>query len=139
MPNLEPEYSLGVLIANRQTTQILRNADMFERFKCVVEMDPHYFGLRLTDKDFTVEQAIAKVTTKLQTHPECWPVVVWCEEKKLIWTDPEIKVISNGQKFGLLRDWIRSAELHEYTPITIPDSKPNGTGDIKPLPKPDNN
>lgn len=121
------EIKISLLMASRWYTDILRAADMFERFKCVVEMEPLNWTLTLKPR-VRIERPLRAIITKLQEHPDNWPVAVWCHEPALIWTDPEIKMISTGYKFTMLRDYLKFLELDKFQKLEFSGSKPNGAG-----------
>lgn len=120
------EIKIGILLASRQYTEIMRAADIFERFKCIADFNPAHFTVTL--KPHTrAERPLRNIVTKLQTGPEFWPVALWCEEPELLWVDPEIKMISTGHQFAMLRDYLRFLGVSEFQILEVPGSKPNGS------------
>lgn len=120
------EIKIGVILASRQYTEIMWAADMFERFKCIVDFHPKHFTVTLKPR-VRAERPLRKMVIALQTSPDFWPVALWCQEPELVWVDPEIKMISTGHQFAMLRDYLRFLDVDQFQKLEVKDSKPNGS------------
>lgn len=118
---------VSVLLALRWYTDFFRSADIFERFKCVVQLEPWTIKLTPTKPGVKIENVLSDLINALQTDGETWPVAVWTDSPRYLWRDSVIKSISTGAQWTTLNDYLDFfAGTHDWPKLEITTKKDGG-------------
>ena len=94
---------VALLFSDSKITQFMQHADLFERFKVILK--PIVYATVVDDWG---QKHIDAIKSKFG---EDYKLVAAVGEKSVIYVDPEVKVVSDGQKWCLLEDYLKTVKV----------------------------
>lgn len=102
------KHTLVIVAGDRTLDRFMHAADMFAPFKRLI-MSPMFIDVTLKPRH-RISTTVQKVRKKFAEDKKMFLVAILVKGKKSRWVDPEIKVVSNGYQWGLLRDLVKYLE-----------------------------
>lgn len=105
--NKPTKFRLVAIVGDKLKTNFMQAADVFEQGKVLGEPVEFSYGAL----NFTKEEAIAQLRDVL-SEKFIVSFISAEDDKVLPYVNTDVRVVSNGNKWGILADWIRKEYPH---------------------------
>lgn len=102
------KYRIAIIGGCTVLDQWMHAADLFENFKRLIS-EPVILDIELRPEQ-AIDKKIADVVAQFSTQQEFFPVAVLALGTPHRWVDPQVKVISNGYGWAMLKDFLAHVE-----------------------------
>ena len=106
--------TLNIIAGDKKQDDFIHRVDMFEPFKRL----GHCFSVTYEIPDGTSRSDIVAVAKELLTRSGSFVTAVWdAQHSEHCYVDWNVKVVSDGQKWFMLRDYLAQFGIHE--PVAV--------------------
>lgn len=97
------ELDIVIISGNRQADEFMRAADLFEPFKVLA--NPEIFHLKLNpEKQFKADKTVEVLKKSYEEFGNRVVAIFFPSVHAPFYLDPDVKVISNGRQWSMLKD-----------------------------------
>lgn len=105
------QINLWLLTSNRWFDEIMHACDLFERFKAYTDFHPRILEITLKPGVEINQKWLDQIVSVINTYPEERIICASVENTDLVWRDESVKMISNGDQFCLLQDYLEGMAI----------------------------
>ncbi len=105
--NERERFSVWIVGGDAKKDQIMHDADMFESFKALIDLQPIIYDVTL-EEGRTVEGVFPKFVKLIQSHKEYRAICIFIPGTSHIWKDETVKVVSDGKSWVMFDEYLKS-------------------------------